>query len=92
MHHDNSTADRGDVDGSGDPIASAKPHLPKLVLEMLDVRLADPLQAHGFDTFSQAQEGRRMSLGSAAIPASVTGPRVSTVYVMGRPKPREVTR
>jgi hypothetical protein len=26
-----------------------------LVLEMLDVRLANPLQAHGFDTFSQAQ-------------------------------------
>ena len=63
MHHDNSTADRGDIDGSGDPIASAKPHLPKLVLEMLDARLANTLEAYGFDTFSQAQEGRLHVLG-----------------------------
>ncbi len=30
---------------------------------MLDVRLANPLQAHGFDTFSQTQEGRLYVLG-----------------------------
>jgi hypothetical protein len=30
---------------------------------MLDVRLANPLQTHGFDTFSQAQEGRLHVLG-----------------------------
>ena len=57
MHHDNSTAHHGDIDGSGYPTSSAKPHFPKLVSEMLDVGLANPFQTHTFDTLSQAQEG-----------------------------------
>lgn len=58
MHNDNSTADRGDVDRSGYPVAPAKPHLPKLVLEVLDVGLANPFQAYRFDALRQSQEGR----------------------------------
>lgn len=57
MQYDDPTTDRRDVDSSGDPVTSPEPHLPKLVLEMLDVRLADPLQTYSFDTFGQAQEG-----------------------------------
>jgi hypothetical protein len=57
MYYDDSAADRGDVDGPSNPIASAELHLPKLVLKVFDVRLPNSLQAHGFNAFSQAQEG-----------------------------------
>jgi hypothetical protein len=58
MHYDNATADSGYIDGSGYAIASAEPHFPKLVLKVLDVRLADPFQAYGLDTLGYPQERR----------------------------------
>ena len=57
MEHHDTTPDRGEVDGSGYPVASAKSHLPKLALEMLDMGLPNPFQTYGFDTFNQTQKG-----------------------------------
>ncbi len=58
MNYDDATADSRDIDGSGYTVAAAKTHLPKLVVKMPDVRLADPFQAYGLDTLGQPEERR----------------------------------
>jgi hypothetical protein len=49
MQHDNSTADRSDINSSCNSVASAEPHFPELVVKVLDVRLADPFKAYGLN-------------------------------------------
>lgn len=58
MPHDNPLAHDGDVNRPSDAVPPAEPHLPELVAEMLHVRMADTLQAHGLDTLPEAQKSR----------------------------------
>jgi hypothetical protein len=56
------------------------------------VRLANPLQAHGFDAFSQAQERRLHVLGQRGDLGIDDGAQGLDGPCHGRPKSREPSR
>jgi len=51
--HDDPAADRRDVKRSGNSIATGQPQLPKLALQVFDMRLAQTFQSGPFDAIGK---------------------------------------
>jgi hypothetical protein len=68
------------IESAGDAVSALHPHFPERALNMLNVRLADPLQTKFLDQSGDMDESRRISAGSSPSSASTTSFNVSTVH------------